>query len=78
MYIKIVNTKGEYKCIIMGHNDPIQVYWGKGYGVVYRLSLLQEDDLLESLGEVLYGSYSYLIMVYKELIFLFCDTKQRY
>ena len=39
MYIKTVNAKGEYKCIIMGHNDPTQVYWGKGYGVVYRLRL---------------------------------------
>ena len=39
MHIKTANKKGEYKCIILGHNDPISVYWGKGYGAVYRLSL---------------------------------------
>ena len=40
MYIKTVNTKGEYKSIVMGYNDPILVYRGKGYGAVYRISLL--------------------------------------
>ena len=39
MYIKTTNVKGEYKCIIIGHNDPTRVYWGKGYGAVYRLRL---------------------------------------
>ena len=40
VHIKTVNIKGEYKCIIMEHNDPIQVYWRKGYKAIYRLSLL--------------------------------------
>ena len=39
MHIKTVNQKGEYKCVKMGHNDPIQVYWGKGYEAIYSLSL---------------------------------------
>ena len=48
MYIKAVNTKGEYKCIIMGNNDLIWVYWGKGYGAVYRLSLFPVTACVDS------------------------------
>ena len=40
MHIKAINTKGEFKCIVIGYNYPIGVYWGKGYGVVYRLGIL--------------------------------------
>ena len=40
MHIKAINTKGEYKCIVMRHNYPIRVYWGKGFEAVYRLGLL--------------------------------------
>ena len=39
VHIKTVNTMSEYKRIMMGHNDPACVYWGKGYETVYRLCL---------------------------------------
>ena len=30
VHIKTTNTKGEYQCIIMGHNDPVRVDRRKG------------------------------------------------
>ena len=38
MHIKVVNTQGEYKRIIMGNDDPSRVYMRKGYGVIDRLN----------------------------------------
>ena len=38
VHIKIVNTQGKYKCIIMGSNDPGRVYRRKGYGVIDLLN----------------------------------------
>ena len=37
MHIKIVNTQGEYKCIIMGSDDPGRIYRRKGYKAIDRL-----------------------------------------
>ena len=37
MHIKIVNTQGEYKCIIIGSDDPGQIYMRKGYKAIDRL-----------------------------------------
>ena len=49
VYIKVVNIKGEKKCIIMGHNDPIRFYWGKGYGAVYKLSLFSATACVDNI-----------------------------
>ena len=38
MHIKIVNTQGEYKRIIMRSDDPSRVYRWKGYRAVNRLN----------------------------------------
>ena len=38
MHIKIVNTQGEYKRIIMGSDDPGRVYRRKGYGAIDQLN----------------------------------------
>ena len=38
MYIKIVNTQGEYKCIIIGGDDPGRIYRRKGYRVIDQLN----------------------------------------
>ena len=37
MHITIVNTQGEYKCIIMGSDDPGWIYRRKGYKAIDRL-----------------------------------------
>ena len=34
MHIETINTQGEYKCIIMGGDDPCWVYRRKGYGAI--------------------------------------------
>ena len=34
MHIKTINTDVKYKCIIVGHNNPVWVDRKKGYGVV--------------------------------------------
>ena len=34
VHIKTVNTQDEYKCIIMGGDDPCWVYKRKGYGAI--------------------------------------------
>ena len=38
VHIKIVNTQGKYKRIIIRSDDPSRVYRWKGYGVVNRLN----------------------------------------
>ena len=38
MHIKIINTQGKYKRIIMMSDDLGRVYRWKGYGVVNRLN----------------------------------------
>ena len=38
VHIKIVNTQGKYKCIIMGSDDSGWVYKRKGYGAIDRLN----------------------------------------
>ena len=38
VHIKIVNTQGEYKHIIMGGDDPGRVYRRKRYGAIDRLN----------------------------------------
>ena len=38
VHIKVVNTQGEYKCILMGRDDPGRVYRRKGYGAIDRLN----------------------------------------
>ena len=38
MHIKIVNTQGKYKRIIMRSDDPGRVYRWKGYGAVNQLN----------------------------------------
>ena len=48
MHIKAIDTKGEYKFIVMGCNYPIGVYWKKGYGVVYRLGLFPATSCVDS------------------------------
>ena len=48
MHIKAINTKGEYKCIGIGYNYPVGVYYGKGYGVVYRLCIFPATVCLDS------------------------------
>ena len=35
MHIKIANIEGEYQCIIVGHNNPIQVDRREGYRAIY-------------------------------------------
>ena len=35
MYIKTANTEGEYQCIIVGHNNLIQVDKREGYEAIY-------------------------------------------
>ena len=35
MRIKITNTEGEYQCIIVGHNNPVQVDKREGYKAIY-------------------------------------------
>ena len=52
MYIKIVNTDSEYKCIVMRGNNPSRVYRGEGYMAVNRLyccdDFLGSDDVYPS------------------------------
>ena len=38
VHIKVVNTQGEYKRIIMGSDDPGRVYMRKRYGAINRLN----------------------------------------
>ena len=38
VHIKVVNTQGEYKRIIMGSDNPSRVYMRKGYGAIDRLN----------------------------------------
>ena len=38
MHIKVVNTQGKYKRIIMGSDDPGRGYKRKGYGAIDRLN----------------------------------------
>ena len=38
VHIKVVNTQGEYKRIIMGSDDPGRDYRRKGYGAIDRLN----------------------------------------
>ena len=45
---------------------------------VHAISLYLLDSLPEPPCEVSYGFLSYFIIVYKELMFLFYHTKQRY
>ena len=52
MHIKAINTKGEYKCIVMGHNYPIGVYWGKGYGAINRLGFFPATACVDSVHPV--------------------------
>ena len=40
MHIKTVNTEGEYHSNVMGHNNPVRVDRGKGYGTIYFLGSL--------------------------------------
>ena len=49
MHIKIVNTHGRYKCIVMRVNDPGRVNRGKGYRAVNRLNCC---DVLSGANDV--------------------------
>ena len=48
MHIKTINIEGEYKCIIVGNNDLVRIYRGKGYGAVYRLCLFSDTAYVDS------------------------------
>ena len=58
MHIKTINTKGEYKCIIIGHDYPIRVYWGKGYRGVNRLGLFPTTACVDSVHPAFECGYS--------------------
>ena len=42
MHIKTANTKGEYQCIIVGHNNPVWIDMREGYGDIYGLGFFTD------------------------------------
>ena len=49
MQIKITNTEGEYKCIIVGHNNLVQVDMREGYEAIYGLGFFMVAFRVDSI-----------------------------
>ena len=49
MHIKTVNTEGEYHCIIVGHNNLVQVEKRNGYGDIYFLGFFMSTFRMDSI-----------------------------
>ena len=76
-HIKIVNTKGEYWCIIMGHNNPVRVDRRKGYEAFYWLGFfmfaLRVDSIYPGLND---GDSQELLLLALQLILVVRQSAQ--
>ena len=48
MHIKTANIEGEYKCIIVGHYNPVRVDMREGYGSIYGPSFFTATFCVDS------------------------------
>ena len=69
MHIKTINTKGEYQCIIVGHNNPVQVDRRKGYWAIYWLGFFMPTFRVDNIyPDVNYGGSQELLLLVLQLI----------
>ena len=64
-----VNTEGEYRCIIVGHNNPVRVDKKKGYEAICWLGFFMSAFRVESIYPGLNcGSSQKLLLLELQLI----------
>ena len=72
MHIKTVNTEGEHRCIIVGHNDIIRVDMRKGYGAIHWLGFFMVAFYMDSIYPRLnYDTSQELLLLALRLILVF-------
>ena len=78
VHIKGINIKGEYKCIVMGHNYTIGVYRGKGYRVVYKLGFFPATAYVDNVHSGFDRGYFKELLLFAFLLVLIVKRPFQY